>query len=416
MKNFLQPPGKEVMPQLLVKPSHEPECFQWVHIRGDDILSVASGALEELVAFRETLDVCECIYLAPAGHVSLSTMPITDEERKLYRQMLPFAMEEGLIESTDALHFAFKALGPDNMGVALVQRELFEALLGELRGAGLRVDLVVPETTLLPWSEGQQTWALLGDELIARTGPCAGFVAGLETLGAVAGLPEAAGDPPCNSVRLLVERGADGERAAAELRNAGREVEVEVVDDFLAWLAPRLPAEPFNMLQGDFQPPLRWRKYWNDWKPVMAACLAALLLNYGVLLYHYVDVKETASALQAEKFALARKAIPSGKITSPERQLQAALSQRNSARPTNFGAMLVAVGPLLSGKAGYTVRTINYDGGAQSLRLEVRSGDFQDIEKFRTEMQQRGFQAKLLNSSAQGDGILARLELREGRQ
>jgi tRNA isopentenyl-2-thiomethyl-A-37 hydroxylase MiaE len=47
------------------------------------------------------------------------------------------------------------------------------------------------------------------------------------------------------------------------------------------------------------------------------------------------------------------------------------------------------------------------------LRLELRGNDFQHIEQFRSIMQQRGLDAQLLNSSAQGQGILARLELKE---
>ena len=75
--------------------------------------------------------------------------------------------------------------------------------------------------------------------------------------------------------------------------------------------------------------------------------------------------------------------------------------------------MIARVGPALGSEAGYTVRNINYDGGNRSLRLELRANDFQHIEQFRNVMQQRGIEAQLLNSSAQGQGILARLELKE---
>ena len=102
-----------------------------------------------------------------------------------------------------------------------------------------------------------------------------------------------------------------------------------------------------------------------------------------------------------------------GKISSPERQMRAAMAQRSSTGPTRFGAMLARVGPALGGESGYTVRTINYDGNNESLRLEVRTRDFQQIEQFRTTLANSGLQAELLNSSAQGQGILARLELVE---
>jgi general secretion pathway protein L len=366
-----------------------------------------------LADYRLALPACEFIYLLAAGDVALCTAPVTQAERKLYRQMLPYAMEEGLIEATDELHFAFRSIASDIMGVVLVRRTTFQAILDDLRGAGIRVDVIVPETLLLPWNERQQTWVLQGDQIIARTGPCGGFQASIDNVEQVVGLPDG-GNPPCDDVLLVVERGGDADRAATAVRSAGRNIELQPVENLLAWQASQLTESSFNMLQGDFQPPLRWRKYWNDWKLVAAIGLAAVLLNYAVLLYQYANVKATARDLQAEKHTLARKAIPSGKITSPERQLRAALSQLSTSGPTRFGPLLAAVGPALGGESGYTVRTINFDGNAGILRLEVRSRDFQQIEKFRTQMQQRGLQAQLLNSSAQGEGILARLELKEG--
>lgn len=413
MIKLLQPPAVEVAQRLLVKPSHEPEYYQWVHIENTIVRGVSSGTLEQLAEFRRSLPGSELIFLLPAGEVALRTVAVTDAERKLYRQMLPYAMEEGLIEPTEDLHFAFKQVAADAMGVALVRRKTFQALLDEVRAAGLSIDIVMPETLLLPWSEQKQTWTLQGDQLLARTGPCRGFVAPLDSAEHVAGLPDADGHACVEPVLLVVEQGSDGERAAAAVAAAGRDTEVQQVEQMLAWEASVLPDEPFNMLQGDFQPPLRWRQYWRDWKPVAVACLAALLLNYVVLLYHYSSVKHTAEELRAEKQALARKAIPTGKITSPERQMRAALTQLSTSGPTNFGSMLATVGPALGGESGYAVRTINYDGSTDGLRLEVRTKDFQQIEQFRNEMQQRGIEANLLNSSAQGEGILARLELKE---
>ena len=65
--------------------------------------------------------------------------------------------------------------------------------------------------------------------------------------------------------------------------------------------------------------------------------------------------------------------------------------------------------------AGYAVRSLNFDGRTSMLRLEVRAANFQQIELFRKVMKDNSVSAKLLNSSARGKGVLARLELSEIR-
>lgn len=416
MRDLFKPPSTEIPARLLLWPLQEAGQYQWILVEHRAGREAGRGSLEQAAGVGEELPAMEVVLVLPAGDVALRTMPISEAERKLYRQMLPFAMEDGLIESTDELQFAYRPVDDDHMGVAWIGSSKLQQRLDEIRSAGLGVDVVLPEPMLLPWSEEQQTWVLHNQVVVARTGACAGFGVAAEAVEMVASLPDKDGDSECKRVLLVAERNAESEQVMAAIAASGREPVLQPVDDLMAWQAGVLPDELFTLLQGEFKPPLRLRHHWREWKPVAIVCLAALLLNYGVLLYHYWNAKQRAENLQAEKFALVREVIPTGRISSPERQLRAAMAQQNQSGPTRFGAMLAAIGPVLTGEAGYTVRTLNYDSVAQSLRLEVRTTDFQHIEKFRGQMQERGLQAELLNSSAQGKGILARLELKEGAQ
>ncbi len=415
MNKFFRPPDTEISERLLVKPLPEAGLYQWLKIENNVPGSAASGSLQQLAErVRPSPDV-ELILLLPAGEVSLRSLPVSDAERKLYRQMLPYALEESLVENTEDLHFAYLPLTDARMGVVLVRRVVLQALLDDFSAHGLGVDVITPETLLLPWSTEQQTWILQGDQLVARTGPCAGFITSLDSLAMVAGLPDADGTAPGDKLLLMVEQGADGDRAAQAIASVNPELDCEQqsLENLLVWQAELLPDAPMTLLQGDFRPPLRWRQYWRAWRPVAYACLAALVMNYVVLVYHYNSARQAAEALEAEKVTLAREAIPVGKIRSPERQMRAAMAQLSNSGPTRFGAMLARVGPALGGESGYTVRTINYDSDGGSLKLEVRARNFQHIEKLRNTLKSSGLQAELLSSSAQSQGVMARLELTE---
>jgi general secretion pathway protein L len=415
MKNFFRKPEARVSSRLLVYPTHEEAMYQWRAIVDGEVQAEHIGDLQGLAKQQQAMPGSELVLVLPASSHTLRTLSFTEAERKLYRQTMPYELEDSLAESTEKLHFAYRPISRDLMGIVVVSRAKVEPLLEEFREAGLGVDMLVPEALLLPWTSERQTWLLANDQVVARSGACAGFVCSPQNLELVAAMPGHGDLETAQHLELVVEQGADTSSMEAALESArpGLQVEIKPVDSVSGWMASVLPSEPLNLLQGDLRPALRWRHYWHDWKPVAIAALAAVLVNYAVLIYHYSSAREAATVLEAKKYALAREAIPNGKISSPERQLRAALTQLSSAGPSRFGPMIARVGPALGSEAGYTVRNINYDGGNRSLRLELRANDFQHIEQFRNVMQQRGIEAQLLNSSAQGQGILARLELKE---
>jgi general secretion pathway protein L len=392
--------------------------YHWLGIVDGTTQTEVTGDLQQLSQQQQNLPGSELVVILPACNQSLRTVEVTEAERKLYRQTLPYGLEESLVEATEKLHFAYLTLGPDRMGVLVVRRALVQQLVDDFHAAGLGIDALVSEILLLPWSVDHQTWLFTGEDIIARTGPCGGFVSTSENLELVASMPDLDGGKPDAQLDIVVEQGVDTSSISAALAAArpGLAVQMQPVESILSWQASMLSGEPVNLLQGDFRPALRWRYHWHNWKPVAVAALAAVLVNYVVLIYHYSSARQVSRVLEAEKYELVREAIPTGKITSPERQLKAALTQLTSSGPTEFGSMIARVGPALGSEAGYTVRNINYEGDTRSLRLELRARDFQHIEQFRSAAQQRGLDAQLLNSSAQGQGILARLELKEANR
>ncbi len=415
MKNILRKPEARLNSRVLVQPSHEEGMYHWWCIVDGGVQAEQTGDLQSLAKQQQDLPGSELLLVLPASSHSLRTVRLTEAERKLYRQTLPYDLEDSLVEATEKLHFAYQPLGQELMGVVIVRKSAVQQLMDEFRGAGVGIDMLVPEALLLPWASDHQTWLLSGDQIVARSGACAGFVCTPENLELIASMPGQDGLESAEQLDIVVEQGTDPGSLTAALASArpGLQVNVKPVESVAAWMASVVPPEPVNLLQGDFRPALRWRHYWHYWKPVAIAALLALLVNYTALVYHYSSAREASRVLEAKKYELAREVIPSGKISSPERQLQAALAQLSSAGPTRFGPMIAEVGPALGSEAGYTVRNINYEGSNRSLRLELRGNDFQHIEQFRSVMQQRGLDAQLLNSSAQGQGILARLELKE---
>jgi general secretion pathway protein L len=416
MKEYFTPPGKNARQQVLIRQCEGACRYQWVAVKDGTCGIVQGGSLEQLALDCQVLGLCELNMLLSADAVNLKTVALSEEELRHYRKLLPYAIEDDLAEVTDDLHFAYTAPVEGLVGVAVVRASVLTDYLDRFAEHDLVLAAVLPEILLLPWQQEEQTWMLQDGYVVAHQGRFDGFKVHPSLLPALAEslLSDQEGEAPMRVSMACEQQSMDTRPELASLQS-GFDIDWQLVDSLLAWQASRLSEASMNLLQGAFNTSLQWRQYRREWMPVVAVCIAALLLNFGALVYHYQTQKQLSVDLQAQKYALAREVLPSGRIQSPERQVRAMLNQLQTGGPTRFTALLALVGPHLQGEAGYSVRNITFDGRTSILRLEVRAKNFQQIEQFRAAMKKNAVRAKLLNSSARGEGILARLELSEDR-
>lgn len=408
MRDLLSPPGAQADRRLLVRQHGDADEYEWVAIVDGVAGETGRGDLESLSLCAASDSVA---VMVPPDRVTLRCVSLSDAERRHYRKLIPFALEEDLAENTDELQFAYEVIEGGQFGIAVMRRGTLAGYLERFRERGVEVSALVPEALLLPWREEVQTWLYRDGEFVARSGRCSSFIAPCRDAEVIVGLSGAQPDAACEEFCWVHEQSEPPPAGIAEL--AGRRVTRSPVPHRLSWQAQFLPAVGLDLLQGDYRPPLPWRRYWQQWRPVAAVALAALLVNIGALAFQYFSAKQRALELEQEKYELVREVFPQGRIQSPERQLRAALAQSNAFGPSNFADMIARVGPRLEGKVGYSLRSISFDGNSSVLQIEVRAQTFQQIEQLRSTMEQSRLQARLLSSSAQAEGIVARIEVRE---
>ena len=412
MRDFFTPPGNEPRRRVLLRQRAGVDHYEWVWLDENGITDTRCGHLSELAENLGSGDAVQLVVLLSPDYVSLRTVILSESERGHYRQLVPYAVEEELAENTEELHFAYASRQDNKLGVAIIRVSVVADILQLFRDQGLDINVLTPEALSLPWAAEGQTWVLRDAHVVARTGPCAGFVASVRDLGVVATLPGSGGDHRGGPIEWVSEQGEEYPATENYPQLAGRQISHVQVEQLLAWQAQFLDEQPLNLLQGQFSSLLKWRLHWRQWKPVVYVALAALVFNVVALFYNYASGKQQASDLQAEKYALARQVFPRGKIRSPERQMKAAHAQMQAYQPTNFAAILARVGPNLAGKAGYSVRSINYDGNTRTLRLEVRAKKFQQMEQLKKAFEGSQLKAKF-NTSARAGEVLARFEIVE---
>ena len=168
---------------------------------------------------------------------------------------------------------------------------------------------------------------------------------------------------------------------------------------------------PLNLLQGIYASSLPWRNWWQQWRMVAAAVAATFTLQ---LIFNYVEL----SSLQHDNLTLRtqieqsyRKAIPSGKIVEPERQLRRQVNALRGTDSSGFVALLDKMAPLLAG-AEYELQSMNYNGKLSEVRITVLASSFNEVEVLRAKIAEQGLTAEMTGSNAVGDKTRARLRIK----
>ncbi len=344
----------------------------------------------------------EVLVLVPGRDVLLSRARLQARSRAQLLQALPWAVEEQLMGTVEAQHFA-AATRPDGdeVGVAVVARARMQEWQARLAELGVEADVLLPDTLALPNRPGYAQLLLEADGASLRLGPwsalaCTGeeLPAWLAALAAREALP-----------KLSVH---DARAQPAPLPTLPSGSTSEAVDDALAFLAAGLAPPAINLLQGEFVPRRRAARRARGWR--IAAALAAAVLLLG-LLNLGVEVGRLAhqsSQLQALAEDAVRGAFPDLDASqlarlSPEQLMQARLERmRGSSEASGLLPMLAGAGRVIAATPRLQTRGLEYRNGV--LELAVRVPDVATLDSVRERLAAASALAVELTAATPGAG------------
>ena len=335
--------------------------------------------LLELLRSRQA-PVC---FAAPATAVRLQRMPISAEEKKHLAKSLPYMLEEQLAQDVDTLHFATREIAPLDYGVAICE-------LAHMEG-----------------------WCLLleRDQALLRTGLCEGAGLERELTDALLQSALAAGNEPDALIVYGDDQEADTALVPPPLRDRVQWRRGNLASALL--LADDLD-QGLNLLQGAFAPRLPLGRWWQDWRRVAALFGAAVALHLLATWADYAQLDRQNLALRGAIEDSYRQANPRGAVVDPEKQLSRQLNDlRGGAQSSGFVGLVAQVGEVLAANPGTSIASLNYIQRAGEMRLNILASDYGAVERIRQAIGATGLEASLENSSAQGDGVRARLRVAE---
>lgn len=394
-----------MMPALLLLPAAHSQPLHW---RLPD--ASAHSGIGNWTDAAHALAGLPVLAVAPGETVTLLSARLPDVSAARLAQMLPFALEDWLVDDADQYHFATLRQGApgESRPVAAVRRSLMQAWHAHLSTAGLDIRALIPEPLLLPWESGAWHARYTQGRCCIRTGPWQGF--------------SAAGDAAVALLRhALLGAGADAPRhirVQGDAQSLAQLPPLAIPQAEWQQLADGNPAHlpdtcgSLDLLQGAFtlRRPRRWER--RAWQAAAMSFAAALLLHFAGSLYHHWRLQQEKTALWAEMKGLYLKAQPDAKqIINPRHQLQTLLTTRGAdpaGQPGLLHALAVA-GPVLAREPRPVLKRLEYQQGQLELDLELPG--LAQADSLRASMTQPGWRAEVLHASKEAGKVNARLRL-----
>jgi type II secretion system protein L len=383
------------------------EQLRWQSVAGD---VAGRGSAAELAATAAVHDA-ELVLVVPAQRVLVRTLAFDPHERGLLRRTVPYSLEEQLIDDVDDQHFALGPIAGGQVPVAVVARQWLAQWLERCATAGLEVKRALPEQLLLPWREG--CWSLRPEpELwLVRIDRWRGFA--LEPASAALALQLLLDDAEQLPQQLSIYGAQPLEDLLPQLPELLRGIAAAQPEPAAALPAPGQPV--IDLLQGAFARVLPWRRWWHGWRWPAGALALAVLVQFVVagLTHHQLARQNLALRQQIEQTY--RSVEPRGALVDAEKQLRRHVAVLQGDRGGGLVPLLQQVGGALTGTAGVKLQNFSYSDRQGEIRLNLQADSFKDVEAVRLAIADKGLDAQLVGSSADGDKTRAQLRIMEQR-
>lgn len=355
-----------------------PDVVEWLPPDGTIQRGPLAGLADQIGGVR-------LILAAPSEAVTLHRVLLPSRKRSTWARIVPFALEDHLIEDIETLHFALGgAVDEGHLPVAVVDRALMRTWLDACAQAGLTLNAVIPDSLLLPWQSGE--WSVLLEErrALVRIGRWEGFATERDTLPLLLNqaLTEA-GEAKPQRLRVWGD-------PAMELVETAIEIEREdaLIEPLLLFAANYQPSVTLNLLQGGYIQQTHWGRWLRPWR-VAASLAGMILLIQGIgLAYEHWRLQQELTALRAEIEQTYKDAVPNAtRIVNPRVQLETRLRELAPSGGDDFLGLLFQGAQPLTNFPSITLGGLSYHDGQLDLALE--GGDPAMLDQLRQQLDQQ---------------------------
>lgn len=355
-----------------------------------------------------------CTIVVPGETVGIQQISIPETSRSKLAKIVPYALEDQLIENPEDLHFSFDKFNEQGLlTVAFVKKLWMQIWLDLIRASNLNVSSIVPDYLMLPYEANSWTIYLMPKTALFRTSAALGFTVDIEKLVFVLQmkLQEAFVRPNMLYLSYCPEQ-SDYDKTALEALNIPIVSTPEPIETFNLFDLRYAQASTINLLDGDRvlgSKNVKTKILWKIARYLAFFCAAfwgaTSLAQYIYLSHQLTELEKQTTVLYSQIFPNATTQV------EPEIRIQRLIAQlKNSQTGGTFLSLLAIAGQEVvkqNGKISFSELQFN----SNYLVLVVESSSFQDLESYNKQLKKYGISVEQSNARSTDKGVNARLTL-----
>ena len=380
----------------------------WLQLDADgQIESAGQGVLDAGLA--KLAQGSKLVVLLPEQTCLHTKVELPEMSASRMQQALPFALEEGLLDDPEKLHFAIADKQSDGKRpVVVIARQVLQQYLVALKQFGMQPDVVMPIGLALPYDAA--TWhGFIQQDVIVRNGEWQVFDCAVSDLPSYLALATESNEAVTDLV-LYVDEHVQLELPDLEFIKI--QLKQSKIADRLAVLLPQLESPSINLLQAEFAG--KKKKTGSDQSLQKVLIGSAVCFVVALLLYPLVSqilLQKRFDALNAQIATIYKKHFPNAKsVVAPKRRMQDKLGQLGSAN-TAGDQLFVLLAQIGQAKTSdIHLKQYRYQNNQLNLEVEARHSDA--LSKFSQALESKGLEVKQANVNVVANGVTANLEIK----
>ncbi len=380
---------------------------------------IHAGTIELLAEWIPHGHVPVCVVMSGAQAV-VRKVALEGVDRKLLAKLMPYEMEDDIIDSVDDLHFCFGAVADDHVDVLYTRNEVMEAALEEVEMVSSEVHHVLPDFMLLDLSGAAAALVLDGETVIAKFGSTIGFAVEINIAPMIIESLSAALDLKESAIYLVADSTDGQELLKTCLPEAWQQDEsVELLCQegcFWDYIDTQALAGPVNLRTGAFALRLPIDRWWRTWKTPAYALAAGFVLALVANFAAYLQAKSEGKEIRQQIEQVYLSAVPNGRRGDEENRLQSLLRGKgggSASQPTNLVTILGGLSQAIDTQKDIQLSNFRYSGDQQELQVNIEVKGLSELGRFREELASSGVESDSPRTSRQGEAYQASIKLSE---
>ena len=436
IKKESEPLTEQVLVQLL---ANKPNSYCWgvVNDSGQWQAPPHTGDKTALLSSLHSIAL-PIVLVIPGEKVVTNRVTYHPAEKRHFRQLLPYQLEEQVIGDVEDLHFATGPLKAGEVIVTYVDDTWFAETVAWYRDHGFTISRCIADFQLLMPAVNQ--WIIWSTEsrivcfhssglgFSAHYGLLKPLLADLLSGGqakTVVDSDEVDLDPDKNlptnpqgdanlqnDANTDIQLYADSEQALNYL--------LECLPGNVHGRATQCPGKPvldllgnkgIDFCQGPYASKLPFSHWWQASRTSVFLAVAALLAFIAVNLLEVFQLKDHQQVVKQQIEQRYRQVVPQGVMGDAVKQLQRTLGTTGTGvSQSQVMYLLSAVAPVVKAQK-IDITTLAYNDNNRELRLNIEAKAFNVIEKLRKQLQVDGLQSQLKRSDSSNNTVRARLHI-----